>query len=129
MTSSTRCGSRFGTLARTVLMTRAARSSGRHSTSEPLLARPMGVRSVATITASGMCGSSVTGGRTPIGRANKGSLVECRPDDLAALVIKTVLAKVPNLDPHLVEDVILGSGQHGAADVGPHNVHFADAEA
>ena len=30
------------------------RSSGRHSTSEPLLARPMGVRPVATMTASGM---------------------------------------------------------------------------
>ncbi|GIU88208.1 MAG: hypothetical protein KatS3mg009_2723 [Acidimicrobiia bacterium] len=25
--------------------------------------------------------------RTPIGRANKGSLVECRPDDLSALII------------------------------------------
>ena len=53
----------------------------------------------------------VATGRTPIGRANKGSLVECRPDDLAALVIREVLAKVPNLDPQLVEDVILGSGQ------------------
>ena len=37
----------------------------------------------------------VATGRTPIGRANKGSLVSCRPDDLAALVIKEVLAKVP----------------------------------
>ena len=53
----------------------------------------------------------VATGRTPIGRANKGSLVECRPDDLAALVIREVLAKLPNLDPQLVEDVILGSGQ------------------
>ena len=53
----------------------------------------------------------VATGRTPIGRANKGSLVECRPDDLAALVIREVLAKVPALDPQLVEDVILGSGQ------------------
>jgi len=136
----------------------------------------------------------VATGRTPIGRANKGSLVECRPDDLAALVIREVLAKVPALDPQLVEDVILGSGQpageagynvgrvaavlaglpdvpgvtvnrycssslqtirmaahairagegdvfvaagvetvsrymHGAADVGPHNEAFAEAEA
>jgi len=136
----------------------------------------------------------VATGRTPIGRANKGSLVECRPDDLAALVIREVLAKVPALDPQLVEDVILGSGQpageagynigrvaavlaglpdvpgvtvnrycssslqtmrmaahairagvgdvfvaagvetvsrylHGAADVGPHNPLFAEAEA
>ncbi|HYA69066.1 MAG TPA: acetyl-CoA C-acetyltransferase [Acidimicrobiales bacterium] len=135
----------------------------------------------------------VATGRTPIGRAMKGSLVDCRPDDLAALVIKEVLAKVPQLDPILVEDVIVGSGQpageagynvarvaallagvdapgvtvnrycssslmtirmaahaikagegdafvaagvetvsrfgHGAADVGPHNAAFADAEA
>jgi acetyl-CoA C-acetyltransferase len=53
----------------------------------------------------------VATGRTPIGRANKGSLVTCRPDDLAALVIKEVLAKVPQLDPMLVEDVMLGCGQ------------------
>src|SRR5580658_2234665 len=55
----------------------------------------------------------VATGRTPIGRANKGSLVDCRPDDLSALVIKAVLAKVPQLDPHSVEDVILGNGQPG----------------
>ena len=53
----------------------------------------------------------VATGRTPIGRANKGSLVECRPDDLSALVIKTVLAKVPQLNPSDVEDVILGCAQ------------------
>ena len=55
----------------------------------------------------------VATGRTPIGRANKGSLVDCRPDDLAALVIREVLAKVPELDPQSVEDVIMGSGQPG----------------
>jgi acetyl-CoA C-acetyltransferase len=49
--------------------------------------------------------------RTPIGRANKGSLVECRPDDLSALIIDAVLAKVPGLDRALVEDVIWGCGQ------------------
>jgi len=49
--------------------------------------------------------------RTPIGRANKGSLVECRPDDLSALIINAVLAKVPDLDRALVEDVIWGCGQ------------------
>src|ERR1700680_1501005 len=53
----------------------------------------------------------VATGRTPIGRANKGSLVSCRPDDLSALVIKEVLAKVPALDPALVEDVMVGCGQ------------------
>jgi acetyl-CoA C-acetyltransferase len=55
----------------------------------------------------------VATGRTPIGRANKGSLVDCRPDDLAALVIREVLAKVPEVDPQSVEDVIMGSGQPG----------------
>ena len=49
--------------------------------------------------------------RTPIGRANKGSLVDCRPDDLSALIIDAVLDKVPSLDPSLVEDVIWGCGQ------------------
>src|SRR6478752_6704960 len=42
--------------------------------------------------------------RTPIGRANKGSLTECRPDDLSALIIKALLAKLPSLDPQTVED-------------------------
>jgi acetyl-CoA C-acetyltransferase len=49
--------------------------------------------------------------RTPIGRANKGSLVDCRPDDLSALIIKSVLQRVPQLDAALVEDVIWGCGQ------------------
>jgi acetyl-CoA C-acetyltransferase len=53
----------------------------------------------------------VATGRTPIGRANKGSLVECRPDDLSALVLRSVLEQVPHLDPNEVEDVILGCGQ------------------
>ncbi len=51
--------------------------------------------------------------RTPIGRANKGSLVDCRPDDLSALIIRAVLDKVPELDPAQVEDVIWGCGQPG----------------
>ena len=51
--------------------------------------------------------------RTPIGRANKGSLTECRPDDLSAHIIKAVLDKVPSLDPETVEDVIWGCGQPG----------------
>jgi acetyl-CoA C-acetyltransferase len=53
----------------------------------------------------------VATGRTPIGRAFKGSLVDIRPDDLTALVIRTVLAKLPELDPQSVEDVIVGCGQ------------------
>jgi acetyl-CoA C-acetyltransferase len=53
----------------------------------------------------------VATGRTPIGRANKGSLVECRPDDLSALVLRSVLEQVPQLNPAEVEDVLLGCGQ------------------
>lgn len=49
--------------------------------------------------------------RSPIGRANKGSLVECRPDDLAAAIVRAVLAKVPQLDPGAVQDVLLGCGE------------------
>jgi acetyl-CoA C-acetyltransferase len=49
--------------------------------------------------------------RTPIGRANKGSLTEMRPDDLTALAIKAALSRVPDLDPELVEDVLIGCGQ------------------
>jgi acetyl-CoA C-acetyltransferase len=51
--------------------------------------------------------------RTPIGRANKGSLVNVRPDDMAAFVLKDVLSKAPALDPSLVEDIIMGCGQPG----------------
>ncbi|HXQ44335.1 MAG TPA: acetyl-CoA C-acetyltransferase [Acidimicrobiales bacterium] len=53
----------------------------------------------------------VATGRTPIGRANKGSLVTCRPDDLAAHVVTEVLAKVPQLDPAQIEDLMVGCGQ------------------
>jgi acetyl-CoA C-acetyltransferase len=49
--------------------------------------------------------------RSPIGRANKGSLVDLRPDDLAADVVRAALAKVPALDPASVEDVIVGCAQ------------------
>lgn len=46
--------------------------------------------------------------RTPVGKAKKGSLVTVRPDDLAALVIREVLHRANDLDPALVDDVILG---------------------
>ena len=51
--------------------------------------------------------------RSPIGRAFKGSLVDVRPDDLAATIVQAVLAKVPELDPDQVEDIILGCGLPG----------------
>jgi len=46
--------------------------------------------------------------RTPVGRAYKGSLRATRPDDLAALVIKEAIARVPGLDLKEIDDVILG---------------------
>jgi acetyl-CoA acyltransferase len=46
--------------------------------------------------------------RTPVGRAYKGSLRATRPDDLAALAIKEVLAHVPAVDAKQIDDVILG---------------------
>src|SRR3954465_11966768 len=53
----------------------------------------------------------VSTARSPIGRAMKGSLTQVRPDDLTATIVKAALAKVPELDPNLVEDLILGCGQ------------------
>lgn len=60
----------------------------------------------------------VSTARSPIGRAFKGSLKDVRPDDLAVAVITAALAKIPGLDPELVEDLYLGcaepSGEQGA---------------
>src|SRR5207237_10886643 len=52
-------------------------------------------------------------GRSPIGRAMKGSLVPVRPDDLAAHVVTKVLEKVPQLDHDEIEDLIMGCGLPG----------------
>ena len=49
--------------------------------------------------------------RSPIGRAGKGSLRDMRPDDLAAQMVRAALAKVPNLDPATIDDLMLGCGQ------------------
>jgi len=46
--------------------------------------------------------------RTPVGRAYKGTLRATRPDELAAIAIQGALARVPQLDPKEIEDVILG---------------------
>jgi acetyl-CoA C-acetyltransferase len=53
----------------------------------------------------------VSAARSPIGRAMKGSLVSIRPDDLAAQMIRAALDKVPALNPHQIDDLILGCGQ------------------
>ena len=51
--------------------------------------------------------------RSPIGRANKGSLKDLRPDDLTAFIVKTALDKVESLDPNTVDDLYLGCGLPG----------------
>jgi acetyl-CoA C-acetyltransferase len=51
--------------------------------------------------------------RSPIGRAVKGSLKDARPDDLAAAMVASALAKVPELDPADIDDLMLGCGLPG----------------
>ena len=53
----------------------------------------------------------VSTARSPIGRAGKGSLKDMRPDELALQMVQAALAKVPELDPTEVVDLILGVGQ------------------
>ena len=51
--------------------------------------------------------------RSPIGRAFKGSMTSIRPDDLTAQIITAALAKVPQLDPDDIDDLLLGCGLPG----------------
>jgi acetyl-CoA C-acetyltransferase len=51
--------------------------------------------------------------RSPIGRAGKGSLKDLRPDDLAAMIVRAALDKVPEIDRHTVDDLYLGCGLPG----------------
>src|ERR1051325_6627293 len=51
----------------------------------------------------------IAGLRSPVGKASKGMFRFLRPDDLAAQVIKQVLAQVPNLDKEKIDDVIVGN--------------------
>lgn len=55
----------------------------------------------------------VSAARTPIGRANKGSLKDFRPDDLTAFIAQAALDKVPALDAKDVDDFYLGVGLPG----------------
>ena len=49
--------------------------------------------------------------RSPIGRAMKGSLKDIRPDDLATQMVAAALAKIPELDPTEIDELIMGCGQ------------------
>ena len=46
--------------------------------------------------------------RSAVGRAHKGSLAETRPDELAGQVIAGLMARVPQVRPEMVEDLVLG---------------------
>jgi acetyl-CoA C-acetyltransferase len=49
--------------------------------------------------------------RSPIGRANKGSLTQLRPDDMSTQIVKALMAKVPQVQPGDVDDLMMGIGQ------------------
>jgi acetyl-CoA acyltransferase len=56
----------------------------------------------------------VASSRTALAKSFRGSFNITRPDELAAHCIKDVLLKTPKLDPHEIEDVVLGCAQpHG----------------
>jgi acetyl-CoA acyltransferase len=53
--------------------------------------------------------------RTPIGRL-RGALASVRPDDLAAAVIRDLVAGLPSLDPAQVDDVYWGAANQAGED-------------
>jgi acetyl-CoA C-acetyltransferase len=53
----------------------------------------------------------VSATRSPIGRAGKGSLVDVRPDDLAATVVAAALDKVPGMSAADLDDLMLGCAE------------------
>ena len=59
--------------------------------------------------------------RTPVGKAPRGVFKNTRPDDLLAHVLRSVVAQVPNLDPSLIEDAIVGC----AIPQGPQGLNMA----
>ncbi len=55
----------------------------------------------------------VSTARSPIGRAVKGTLASIRPDELAGQMVRAALDKVPALDAHDLDDLMMGCGQPG----------------
>jgi len=51
----------------------------------------------------------VAGYRSAIGKAPRGSLRFTRPDDIAAVVIKHILEKFPQIDQSKIDDVVVGN--------------------
>lgn len=50
----------------------------------------------------------VAGARTAVGKAPKGTLRHVRPEDMGAAVIRNVLERVPQVQPEMIDDVIVG---------------------
>jgi acetyl-CoA acyltransferase len=50
----------------------------------------------------------VAAARTAVGKAPNGALRTVRPDEMAATVISEVLRRAPGLDPHEIDDVMIG---------------------
>lgn len=50
----------------------------------------------------------VSATRTAVGKANRGTLRNTRPDDTAAAVIAELLKRTPQIDPKEIDDVIIG---------------------
>jgi acetyl-CoA C-acetyltransferase len=55
----------------------------------------------------------VAAARSPIGRANKGSLVSLRAGELTVQLVRAALDQVPQLDPAEIDDLVLGCGLPG----------------
>ncbi len=53
--------------------------------------------------------------RTPFGRYG-GALAEQRPDDLAALVVRSLVDRVPDLDPARIDEIVLGNANGAGED-------------
>ncbi len=49
--------------------------------------------------------------RSPIGRANKGSLAGMRPDDMSAQIVQALMAKAPQVGAADINDLMMGIGQ------------------
>ncbi len=49
--------------------------------------------------------------RSPIGRANKGSLANMRPDDMSAQIVQALMAKAPQVQSADINDLMMGIGQ------------------
>lgn len=53
--------------------------------------------------------------RTPIGKY-AGALSRIRPDDMAAHLIRAIMGRNPDLDPHQIEEVVLGAANQAGED-------------